>query len=65
MCFTARPQFTQAPSVDSRMAGSREATRSVDSRVLADFMAAAVSTEEEDSMEVVAAMAAATDKRRE
>ena len=66
MCLTARPQFTQAPLVDSRMAGSPEATRSVDSRVLADFMAAAVSTEEEDSMEVAAAMeAVATDKRRQ
>src|SRR5579871_3222850 len=58
MCFTARPQFTQALSVDSRMAGSREATRSVDSRVLEGFTAA-VSTEEEDSMEVAAAMEAA------
>ena len=52
------------------MAGSPEATRSVDSRVLADFaaavfMAVAVSTEE-DSMEVAAAMeAVATDKRRQ
>src|SRR5690242_5928688 len=63
MCLTARPQFTQARSVDSRMVGSREATRSVDSRVLADFTAAAVSTEEEDSMGVVAAMAAAIGER--
>ena len=41
------------------MAVWQEITRSVDSRVLADFTAAAVSTEEEDSMEVVAAMEAA------
>src|SRR5579859_7132484 len=58
MCLTACPHFTEAPSVDSRMAGSREATRSVGSRVLADFTAAAVSMEE-DSMEGVAAMEAA------
>src|SRR5258705_217379 len=61
-------------SVGLLMEGSREATRPVDSRVLAAFTAAAVSPvavsmeeeEEEDSMEVVAAMeAVTTDKRRE